>query len=498
MPDIFRHIRKVFSKSSLRDENWLDPSDQVFANIEAEILKEDKKDKPVLLIFAAALLILIGLPLLFFFNNPDKNRRVEKVVEQSTIAGLKRDNTQTSESKLSAPLQSQKKASESNSFITQTSKNIETPVRSVKVAMTNRDKLQNDFKTAASGSSSIEEPNIPTEYTLQSSPMQPIINNEIIASNITTSPEQKKSKIIDSNENAFVDNYDDKANNNTVLIQNVITKLPLLNSEVFMPASSIADALNGIEVPLYNPWVFTAGFGYTNWQFNLNDAFESAVEPAAYENSDGNGSFVFIEVGKALNKKIGLSAQFNHQSARFSSGHNSQLNVDNSLTSQSQVLTMATPLGFIDNEVLLLRSDAPSTNEESLMVDLHNNHTISSVEFNLLADVQLMQKAGFKISIQPGIGLSQILKVTNELAELNTNNTNYTRGENVYTGEFENLNKTSPVATLNVNLLKSFSNDIDFGLQLTGKRNLNPIQETGDFKTNVQRFGAILFVRKSF
>jgi len=90
MPKFFNHIKKAFTKTSLRDEDWLEPSDRVLKNIESAIYEDDKNDRPFLFIFITALLFLIGLPLLLFFNVPNANIRSD-IKNTETVLEVKPD-----------------------------------------------------------------------------------------------------------------------------------------------------------------------------------------------------------------------------------------------------------------------------------------------------------------------------------------------------------------------------------------------------------------------
>jgi len=279
-----------------------------------------------------------------------------------------------------------------------------------------------------------------------------------------------------------------------------MNKLPLLSiGKLTVPAIDDTHSTKvEIKEQSTNDFFIVAGAGYTIWQFTLNDAFASAVEAAAFENSRGEGVSTFLEFGKQVNKKFGLSAQVNYQKIDFSSGHNSTVEVDNTLVSQTHNLTMATPLGFIDNEIILRRLEDSSSQTETLEIDLHNDHTIQAVELNLLANFQVVERGGFTIGLQTGMGVNQIVSTSNELIELNTNNVDYSRSSSMNKGDFVGLKKTAPVVSLNVNLSKTFSDNFEFGLQISGKRNLSPIQESGALKTSVQNIGLNATIRKSF
>ena len=488
MPSSFKYIREAFNKPSVKNEDWLDPSDRVLENIEAEINRGGKKDRSILFFLIPLVLFLIGVSFLLFFNIQEQTKRVEKpnnsLAREATSKELKNINN-----------------------IVYKAKSKEVKVNEDVVLNGDLNNIENqnlDFiKQQADNKSQEFVESFEVKYTSSTDILEQknILLNENKIDDIFNNPLQsiQEVKNLSASKNL-------KSKNHSVYTQKPIFKLENLELQKFylnVPVSEFPNLehhktyANG-NTKKQNMFFIEAGTGITFWDFNLNDEYQKLLEPAAFVKTNAVGFNTSLRVGKEINSKLGVSVNVDFANVQLSSGHNSALTFDNTLLEQNHAISMATPLGFVNNDVALFRTAGTNTGETNLLVDLESDHQIEAIDISLAADIDLLDLDRISLTLSPGIGLQQIVNSKNELSSLITNNTDIESSPKVVESEFNDLNSLSPITSLGLSMRKNLKNDWQISFGLNGILNLSPIQENGNLNTRVTRYSAKVAIKKNF
>jgi hypothetical protein len=486
MLDLFKHIREVFNKPSVKNEDWLDPSDRVLFNIEAEINKGNNKDRSILFFILPFLFFLIGVSFVLFFNFQNQIQRVENE-SQNTISDeifARTNGEQNFESEIKS------KVIEGTS--------IHAPLNSSeknKVDLEVKQENTHQYTTLTINSNNNQNEGVNNLYTsfVEKNIASSIVENTILLPKQSSIKSSSKSEYSTHNYSSV---YPNKHVENVVILN--LGNVGPTSIESSFPNLCKNKVLESELSKISNQFFIEATTGIALWDFNLNDNFRNLVEPAAFVNSNAIGFNTSLRIGKQINSKFGLSVNLDYSNVRLSSGHNSALIFDNNVDQQTHSVTMATPLGFVNSEVALFRTSGSSTGETNLLVDLESEHQIEALEISLAADIEIVDKDQINLTLSPGVGLQQILNSKNELASFTTNNVNIESDTQVVESEFNDLNTLSPIAKLGLSLRKELNGNWEVGLGLDGSVNLNPIQQNGDLNTRVMRYTGNLVLRKKF
>jgi len=499
MPDFIKNIKKSFERSSLSKENWLDPSDRVLANIEAGINGKESERRYGVLIRLVCLFLVALLVYMFYLKN---NRQDSKMATPSTETLQKKDVTNKIElNNILASVTEQE-----NEPVNNKATNLNTPsttqtndvansqsTHSVKISIKNRSSPKLD-----DGSENFF-------IQINDRISEPIYRSKDHVKNGSTADLKRESENLNTENiviNAALLNQDGLTQNFTFL---TVYDLQELESPSFenkkLPYAGLF--LEPVVVNEKARFSLVGNIGYSNWQFILNEEYADAVEPAAFQSTAGNGLSVNVGLEKELGSRLSLGTSFGVQQVNFSSGHNSSVIYDTKSettddSSNTKSLTMATPLGFIDSEVQLRRIGDTGSEETSLVLDLHNEHKLTALEFSIYGKYDLIKKDGLDVGFQSGFGILMLSAVDNKLTSFDSDNDFFSSGVNTVTSSFVELNRVTPVVSFGLNVMKALRYDISVGVSLGGRFNLHAIQTTGEFETSLRRYEAGLFIRKSF
>lgn len=479
MVDLKKILRKAFDKPSLEDENWLEPSDSMLEQIEGRIYVKKKKQwwlfiVPVLLIVLTAGSICLGSKTMDGQSaGAAKNQFVER---QSTIQ----------------PSPSILNNSEENLIISERldedKTENKTPIISVK---------NNLPKTLSSSAFSAED--IPTYRTaLQNSQVG---QTRLSTQNNFNSPSEN---ILD-NTNVNIEINESKEIAEVVENLTNSIDLKMLDRLGFQEISS-DDALPNqlpieVELPKKKNWDLVAGTSVSFWQFKLNDAYQNALAPADFQFSNGLGLRTFIGIDRKLGRRFSLGAKLAYENIGFSSGHNSTLDYDrnaetDSNHSNTKMVMMATPVGFVDSDLTINRDTDLAGSE--LLIDIKNRHRIQSLDLQLNMDYQLPQVFGLSPKISLGAGVQYITKLTNELKSFTPQQSDFSEGKGAIVTSQSSLNLWSPTITTGFGLEKKMSKNISIGINGGFMLNLNALQEVDEFSTRLNRFNGGVYLRRNF
>jgi len=218
---------------------------------------------------------------------------------------------------------------------------------------------------------------------------------------------------------------------------------------------------------------------FTQWVFNLNDNYSSALNPADFYHFEARGMNISFGYGKTLNKKVDFSIDLIYNNISFESGHNSEiaypLDTEQDL-SNSFALLMATPLGFINSEVQINRVDPNITNQETTFgLGLVNDHKIESIGVEPSFNFNLLKTKAFSFGPSLGMGLYYLSKIDNQLAEVNSQHAAFESTEFRITEDQQNINRFFTTLNFGAQIERSIYSKMKIGMNLNYKL---PIQSS--------------------
>lgn len=226
----------------------------------------------------------------------------------------------------------------------------------------------------------------------------------------------------------------------------------------------------------------------------LNQNFQSALNPALFYSKKGENNSVQLGRFFAINSRLKLNLGVGYERVAFISGHESQ--VDYFISSETGSaentidLTMATPLGFIEGDAVIDRSDNITDDQTALRLDLTNEHKYQSADINFGLSYAVVSNNSFEISLQPSIALKRLFNISNELILVETNHQDFSTLSTQVTNNQESINKTLPELGLGLNLSKILSNSSSLGIFYQYRTGLKPIHSFQDFSTGFSSHNA--------
>ncbi len=172
-------------------------------------------------------------------------------------------------------------------------------------------------------------------------------------------------------------------------------------------------------------WYSTLGGGA--YSFNLNQNFESAVEPADFWHSTGQGYEVGLGMVIPLSDILSIDVGLTYGAFNLTSGHNSEVIYSSSQEqdlSNKVNLTMATPLGFIEGETVIQRQST-NNQDQTLSLGLTNHHSISHVNLHLLGALSIYNTKRWKLDVLGGMKLNTFVSAKDDLRQVTLDNIDY-------------------------------------------------------------------------
>ena len=276
-------------------------------------------------------------------------------------------------------------------------------------------------------------------------------------------------------------------------------RLLLLSSE--RNVISAPTSIQPIDTQSSNPqnWFVKFTTGASLWDFNLSNNYLVALQPADFTHSDGDGYFLELGLEKTISNRIKLGLLTSYDRNQFDSGHNSIINYDLSNENDDRTkgfdLTMASPLGFLESNIIVARSiDAP--NNTNLTIDLDNRHTVINIDLGLYADVSLVEYGRLGLSSQLGGGLSYLSQVSNSLDKFSTSESGFDSHSSSITANQADLKRLRSYFNVGLSLGYNWSSSTVVGVSYQYRRDINSVYQSGDFSTLVQRQLSGIYLKK--
>lgn len=415
-----KKIENIFNNEpSLENENWLELGDDFYAGIESQIAEQPKQKRRFLLWWlGAGLSVLIAMAVIYILSSSStqslgQNVAVSSSEEISNIAQVQKDLSIDDATvrlgnigNTNPTLDNKEKAK--SSLIIDSSHEMDVVVKNATVFnYPTNDKSQNPINASLNPSSSID-PN------RQSS--QRIIEPKNFDQNINDNP-----ITINDNPITINDNYD---------VREALIDLELLNNS--NTSLNYERALANVFIPSIKPikgstWQYGMNIGYAYGRIMHNNEYKLAVEPAAYRNSNYSSVEWDFSLTKIINTKLSVYGTLGYSSATFTSGHNANVNYDLDQEvdmSNTLDIDMATPLGFINSEIVIRRDELDLSGGNMLM-DLHNEHQLNDLYADLGIKYNIINYKNIGLSLLGGLGHRYTLNINNTLGRIDLSESGY-------------------------------------------------------------------------
>ncbi|NNL90740.1 MAG: hypothetical protein HKO66_00775 [Saprospiraceae bacterium] len=474
--------QEKFNEESLDSEAWLTPNANLFDSIthSIEIANKKKKRKWIILFFIIGLMPLL---LLLLPSNPNRSGAINST-----------DDLITELDSPSVDKEKQEFVNNSETSIIADLKNIEP------VTINDNSKITNSTPPNSNNSNGVNDKVQKNENLIIG-----IDNNQENLEDTNESYSNNEHQI--SHELSL--NKRTKSNPSSEL--RVLKQLLPIKRIDFLP-------LPVVQIPLINlpdnktigvaPTPFKrkkvqVGFTSEFWNFNLNNNYVTALNPADFNHGNGIGYSAFINFSQSITKKLYFNYGVALQQITFESGHNSSIAYDlsneaeNGMSNQFD-LTMASPLGFLNSEVLIQRQSIANDAITDLAIDLNNEHSLTTIDLFVGLNYKVLNYR--KLSLGLGIkgGINQLLRINNKLASVNTNHSNFLSESTIITKDQNSIKNLTPYFGSSMNLEFNIDDNNGIGITASLSNSLNPIYQEGDFSTNVIRHNIGMYWSTSF
>ena len=481
------NIWDKFNEPDLEGEDWLEPNDSVFESIEKEIFPQKKKKRKFgFLWLFPTILILSSLG--FFLQSedkslnetnattaievmPDRKKDLPASDQIETLASTDRElyRATGAEKQLSAST-----ADVTSDVTTSAATNVAANVAANKVSTekSKSDSRENSVSLQTKKVvDKIETENTPPTIITESSKSEVI--SSAIELNNAGPPSQKfieNTEVVSENIGTIVASI----LNPILSIDKIQTPLEFEKKKVQMATIPHASAYgeNHVSVQSKKSWL-KLEFGLTDWDFNLNNNYSSALNSADFYSSMARGYNVSLGYGQTLNKIIDFNIDLTYNRINMKSGHNSEeiyrLDLENNLSNTLSVL-MATPIGFINSEVEINRVDPSITDQETEFgIGIVNEHQITSIGVEPSLNFNLLKSNGFVVGPSVGIGFYYLTSITNKIAEVNSQHAAFQSSVFEITNDQQNINRFLTTINLGAQVERTIYSNLKVGINLNYK-----------------------------
>jgi len=209
-----------------------------------------------------------------------------------------------------------------------------------------------------------------------------------------------------------------------------------------------------------------------------------------FVDSYGSGYTVNLGYTKNVSKRLDFFTELDYERIEFSSGHNAAIEITEG-NSAPILLTMATPLGFIEGSTLLSRSNiAPPT--AAVTLDLHNHHAYQSAGLSLGLRYALLDQAKYQLELIGGLGAQQLFGLENTLTEVISSDSNYNSGGNKILADQQTINRFIPRSLLGLDMGREIKGHHEISISYRWMQGLRPIFEDNQLSTTMMKHSLYL------
>ena len=475
--------RNKYNPSSLEGEDWLEPSDKLFDALESDIYGlPEKENKKVLAYWLSGLLILLLL-IGFVLTRSGQVDVFTQEIDAKGEIGLNSVNSVTSlDQKNTNPKPVFEEIPNALSSIT-SSTSTKANQSGLEVRNTKSQKRDNyaqlkttsELSTAKQNSiSGIVSKIRSTGLSVSNTTSRQSVNNAIIK-NIQSTPHASAMMASGA-------------------VDNIATLFPL-QSKVY-PLTLDKDnfplelnsGLTPIDVTAPSNRLgkaFYVGLHGTQSSYKLNENFATAVSPADFSHTTGQGLSLNVGFEKNISPRFLYYLQGGLQRTAFTSGHNSSYTYGENNQSERVNLTMATPLGFVEGSTLIQRESTTPAAAQELTLNLLNKHIYNTASLEVGVGYNILAASDYDLSARIGLGMQQLFGLSNALNEVNSSDPGYTASDNDIISDQTTINKLLPQASFGVLLNRNIADRYYLGVGYDVHAGLKPLHAEGSLSTEL-------------
>ncbi len=463
--DNFDNIFDKFNDEALGEEQWLEPTPDVYGRIENEISDNPRKRLLFWWILSGISIILISLCSFMLLNKEDKSDKRDADISVQNYTTVQKDHT---------PIVSSTTPKLSN-------------IESVK-----KDENELSKKTALLNSARLIQEDLDVKTQI------PTTNNHLhlkdhiknvsnsLKANLVNNKEVKTSEAFSKEQVIF----------NKRELVNIQFLDPFVRNENIRPNTrmiSLSPKFASIEnndrddQKINKPWSGIVGIHYLNWSDKLNENYRTALSPADFNKSDGSGQHIYIGIDRELTSKVSGQLLVGYSNISTSSGHNSILNYDNSsevnLENKLESVTLATPYGFVNSDISIRRDENASSDDVQLFSAIHSKHNLRMMNVNMNVMYQLISLKRVDMKIGTGLGYHRLLELKNDLDYINTNHSEYSFVRGAVTENQMSLNNGFFSSDLMLTLGYILNDQLSSNLRFDYSQSLSPLFNDSNFSS---------------
>ena len=481
-------FKDLFNNPNLENEDWLEPGPELLSALTEELYPEENKNRKYLFLFLFSFLTLALLLFLLFKSSilgtnqttPNtfigSSETVQKSETKSTEEIFSAEENQVIESNIVAAPTTKKK--DNNKLVSQKNKQSN--------ALTKKTKVQ---------SSSVFYTQKKQAYTS--------VNDDIAPTKMKTSSTANNKLKVPSD---FNNTIEDKLTT-TLLPSNILPLLDGISIEAFnfnratkeINTDDFLSHMIDLRKEEHGFAAFEISAGITGARFILNDNYSSDLNPFDFSHEEARGYFVSLTGSKSISEKFNMKLISTYEEFNMYSGHNSEVSyfVDEETTENTSIreLGMATPLGFINSEIVIARVADNVENQTNLIIDLHNKHTVRLIELSGVGEYELISKNRINLKPSIGFGASYIVEIENDLDAFETNHSSFTSSTSKITANQSSINRLTPFLDLGFSFDYKLRRGLSLGAIYRYKKNLQPVFQQADYNSTMNRQNLGLYLR---
>ena len=500
MSDFDKIVKNSFNESSLDQENWLEPSDAVFENIQSAIEKKEKRRSPWIWLWLFPIAILFTFSFYFLTSQSEdtdligSSEQTEEILPTKTSAqsaGFNTISTENNTIEKPSTLKdiSEEKVNNIHSNIPQSSS--ENKIQRTILASTldkSSPQVLAEAKLANQNNSTLSKQ--ASFSNIGSNPLNDLI------------PKGPSKKIIKQSPISIV-----KKDNTPLQTTWTLTKLAILpmsiqsnEDETFSFNLPMQTLVKKDKMKTRNKIEISSSLIF--WQDKLNQNYTAALAPADFTNGNAIGAGIGLSYSIPLIKNIDFGIEVAYQAIKNRSGHNAGINYSEAqevnLTNSFNDIQLATPYGFVQSDFNIRRSEAATETDVELMSSVHSVHYMKFISISPQLIFTVFSNDSWEFNVNSKLGYHHLLDIRNELDFINTNHDHFRFGQGSITIDQSGLASGYWSAGLDLSVLHHLNNNLDFGLSYGQSSALNPIFKDNDFSSSVKTKHMSLLFRYKF
>jgi len=462
-----KKVHDIFAHADLDNEDWLQPSDEVFEGVETVIYP--KKRVRWFWFLLPLIFTLGGGGIYYYWSLPNEKSLVENQV-------VSKDSSKLDSDLVSSKLTTKTMLKDKDNFDT-SPKKIEVP---------SNKKNENSYKQNAEPfnkekiNKRIVQPDTKSVIKKAQSD-KPILSTPTIYKHSKPAiPLAEESKIIP------IKSY---KNNITQALNRLALREHSLTNEsqwAFLKNSHF----NILPKPS-KQWQYEFSSGFSAFNLRLNQAFSKFLKPKNFEQKVGKGFFVSAGILKKWNTSISIHANVQYEQVVFQSSHYAikLYDIEEEITDQTNIINveMASPLGFANSDLTIKRTHDLVNQTTEFAINLNNRHQIFAVDAGVGLSAQFINFVKLRAETVFYTGIHQLLFVKYRLRSFQTNHTDFAPLENSPLSRQSQLQQTRPYIGLGLQFYYQIKTTQGIRFKYVFKQDVLPLYKESTYRSLLNR-----------